>query len=92
MVVADTSQTERIRILRARTLAIARRNTLQAAATSGFYGFELGPGGQTLAESIRSARALGQKSYTRPNAYPCGEVTKTTTVPPCCPPSEVILI
>ena len=85
MVLADTSQTERIRILRARTLAIARRNTLQAAATSGFYGFEQGPGGQTLPESVRSVRAIGQRAYTRPNAYPCGEVAKTVTIPPCCP-------
>jgi hypothetical protein len=82
MGVADTSQTERIRVLRARTLAIARRNALLAAQTSGFYAFEQGPGGQTLPESVRTSRLIGQRTYTRMNA----NQSSLTIIEPCCNP------
>ena len=84
MVVADNSQSERIRVLRARTLAVARRNALAAAATSGFYAPEIGPGGQTFPESVRQERAFGQRTYIRMNAAG----TKTSTLEPCCPPVD----
>ena len=73
MGIADTSQTERIRILRARTLAAARRAASQ-------YAFEMGPGGQTFPESERTARALGQRTYIRMNA----NESSLTTLEPCC--------
>jgi hypothetical protein len=84
MVLADTSQTERIRVLRARTLAVARRNALLSAQASGFYAFELGPGGQTLSDSVRTSRMIGQMTYTRMNA----NQSSLTTVEPCCPPPQ----
>ena len=80
MGVADTSQTERIRILKARALAAARR----AAVMAGQYAFEQGPGGQTFPESVYLVRRLGQRSYIRMNA---GE-TSTTTLEPCCPAEQ----
>jgi hypothetical protein len=80
MGIADNSQTERIRILKARTIAVARRNALVAAQTSGFYATEFGPGGQTFPESVRQVRSLGQRTYIRMNAAG----TQTTTLAPCC--------
>ena len=76
MGVANTSQTERVRILKARTLAAARR----AAIIAGTYAPEQGPGGQTFPESVRLVRTLGQRRYIRMNA---GE-SSTTTLEPCC--------
>ena len=85
MGVADNSQSERIRVLRARTLAVARRNALAAAAISGFYAPEIGPGGQTFPQSVRQVRSFGQRTYTRMNAAD----SKTTTLEPCCPVEEL---
>ena len=76
MGVANTSQSERVRILKARTLAAARR----AAIIAGTYRSEQGPGGQTLPESVRVVRTLGQRRYIRMNA---GEAS-TTIIEPCC--------
>jgi hypothetical protein len=73
MGLADTSQTERIRMLRARTLAIARRASPANPA-------QQGPGWQTLDESVRVLRSVGQRIYTRMNA---GD--SKTVIPPCCP-------
>ena len=73
MGVADNSQTERIRVLRARTLATFRRASPAPAP-------EFGPGGQTFPESVRQVRSLGQRTYIRMNAAG----TQTTTLAPCC--------
>lgn len=81
MGVADNSQTERTRFIRARTMAVARRNALLAAVASGFYAPEFGPGGQTFPESVRQVRSFGQRTYIRMNAAD----TTTTTLAPCCP-------
>jgi hypothetical protein len=84
MGIADNSQTERIRVLKSRTLAVARRNALLAAQTSGYYAPEFGPGGQTFPQSVRQMRAFGQRAYVRMNAAG----TNTTTLEPCCLPTE----
>lgn len=76
MGVADTSQTTRVLIVKARILAAARH----AAIAAGRYAFEQGPGGQTLPESVRQVRTLGQRRIIRMNA---GE-TSTTVLEPCC--------
>jgi hypothetical protein len=77
MGIADNSQTERIRVLRARTLAAFRRASPAPAP-------EFGPGGQTFPESDRQTRSFGQRTYTRMNAAG----TQTTTLGPCCPVGE----
>jgi hypothetical protein len=74
---ADMSQTERIRFLRNRTLAIWKRSAgnriEQGAPPSG------------VDDSTRSARALGQRAYIRQNAgTSCGGSPSVTEIAPCC--------
>ena len=75
---ADMSQTERIRFIRNRTLAIWKRSATISRP-------EQGPGGTGTDESTRSARALGQRTYSRqhPGAS-YGGLPTVTEIPPCC--------
>lgn len=73
---ADMSQTERIRFLRNRTLAIWKRNAGNR--------IEQGPRPSGVDESIRSARALGQKAYIRQLPGGCSAGPSTVEILPCC--------
>lgn len=74
---ADMSQTERIRYIRNRTLAIWRRTSNTR--------FEQGAPPTGTDDSIRAARALGQKAYIRQLAGgSCGAGPSTVVIPPPC--------
>lgn len=73
----DMSQTERIRFIRCRTLAIWKR-------TSGNR-FEQGAPPSGVDDSVRMARAQGQKTYIRQVAGgSCGAGPSTVVIPPPC--------
>lgn len=72
---SDMSQTERIRFIRNRTLAIWKRSSRNLPED----GVRAGN-----TDSTRSARSLGQKTYIRQNAgVGCGGPA-VTVIPPCC--------
>jgi hypothetical protein len=73
---ADMSQTERIRFLRNRTLATWKR-------TAGNR-FEQGAPPSGVDDSIRAARALGQKTYIRQLPGGCSGGGVVVIPPPCC--------
>jgi hypothetical protein len=74
---ADMSHTERIRFLRNRTLAIWKRNAGNR--------FEQGAPPSGVDDSIRAARALGQKAYIRQQAGgSCGNGPSAVVIPPPC--------
>lgn len=74
MVLADMSQTERTRRMKAR--ALAAFHNLNPTVR------EQGPGGQTTAESVRLDRVRGQRPYT---TYGGGLTLES--IAPCCAPS-----
>ena len=84
MPTADSTYANRVRRLRCRTQAIFHQNSVTAAATSGFYASEQGPGGQGVYDSVRSARALGGAAeIVLNNGVVDGSVTRV--IAPCCP-------
>ena len=86
MPTADSTYANRVRRLRCRTQAIFHQNSVTAAATSGFYASEQGPGGQGVYDSVRSARALGSAAeIVLNNGVVNGSATRV--IEPCCPPS-----
>ena len=72
----DMSQTERIRFLRNRTLAIWKR-------TAGTRP-EQGPSGSGTDDSVRISRSLGQRTYIRQLSGGCGSGPTTEEIPPPC--------
>ncbi len=88
MPTADSTYANRIRRLRCRTLAIFHLKSVTAAATSGFYAPEQGPGGQGVDDSVRSARALGSSAEIVLN-YGVVDGTVSRVIAPCCPLPEL---
>ena len=74
MPVADNSRTEKLRLLRSRTLAGFR--SISATVR------EEGPSGRGTEDEVRSARALGQSGYTV--QYPGVVNGSSTFTAPCC--------
>jgi len=84
MPTVDSTYANRIKRLRCRTLAIFHVKSVTAAATSGFYAPEQGPGGQGVDDSVRSARALGGAAEIVLNNGGVVDGLVARVIAPCC--------